>query len=167
MTYFYRSLIALIAGTLMACGGDAPELVLSQADFPTFQSQVYPVLLRDCSFDACHGSSERFFQVYGPGRARLAPMTDPLTEATMDEIIQSYNRSLSMIEVQDPERSPLLRKPLALSAGGTGHEGVDAWMRDVYASKQDPGYAALQAWVLAATAAPPAPALPALIGATP
>ena len=157
MTHGYRSLIVLVASSLIACGGDAPELVLAQADFPTFQGQVYPVLLRDCAFFACHGSSERFFQVYGPGRARLDPMTTALDPTTMDELIQSYNRALSMIDAQDPARSLLLRKPLALSAGGSGHEGVDAWMRDVYSSKQDPGYAALEAWVLAATAALPAP----------
>jgi hypothetical protein len=166
MTHCYRSLLALIAGSLIACGGDAPELVLAQADFPAFQSQVYPVLLRDCSFFACHGSTERFFQVYGPGRARLDPMTKPLDALTMDELIQSYNRALSMIDVQAPAQSQLLRKPLSLSAGGTGHEGVDAWMRDVYVSKQDPSYAAIEAWVLAATAAVPAPA-PAPTGATP
>jgi hypothetical protein len=157
MSHVYRYLIALLACSLVGCGGDAPELVVAQADFPRFQSQVYPVLLRDCSFIACHGSSERFFQVYGPGRARLDPMTGSLDEVTMDELIQSYNRALSMIDVQSPSRSLLLRKPLAPSAGGSGHEGVDAWMRDVYASKQEPGYVALEVWVLAATAAVPVP----------
>jgi hypothetical protein len=86
----------------------------------------------------------------------------------MDELIQSYNRALSMIDAQDPAGSLLLRKPLTLSAGGSGHEGVDAWMRDVYASKQDPGYVAIEAWVLAATAAVPAPTpTPTPTGATP
>jgi hypothetical protein len=162
MTDFYRLLVAMLASSLVGCGGDAPELVIAQVDFPAFQSQVYPVLLRDCSFIACHGSSERFFQVYGPGRARLDPVTNPLDEVTMDELIQTYNRALSMIDVQDPAASLLLRKPLALSAGGTGHEGVDAWMRNVYASKQELGYVALEAWVLAATTAVPVPT-----GATP
>jgi hypothetical protein len=157
MTAFYRLLVAMLVSSLVGCGGDAPELVVAQVDFPAFQSQVYPVLLRDCSFIACHGSSKRFFQVYGPGRARLDPMTNPLDEVTMDELIQTYNRALSMIDVQDPAASLLLRKPLALSAGGTGHEGVDAWMRNVYASKQELGYVALEAWVLTATAAVPVP----------
>jgi hypothetical protein len=158
MTLGYRTLIGVFVSSLIACGGDAPELVVAQADFPTFQSQVYPVLLRDCAFFACHGSSERFLQVYGPGRARLDALTSPLDPVTMDEVVQSYNRALSMIDVQDPASSLLLRKPLALAAGGSGHEGVDAWMRDVYSSKLDPGYAALEAWVRAATAPLPAPA---------
>jgi hypothetical protein len=151
MTSFYRlRMVVLLAGSLLACGGDAPELIVTQPDFAMFESQVYPVLLRDCSFIACHGSSERFFQVYGPGRARLDPMADPLAELTMDELVLTYQRASSMIDAAEPAQSLLLRKPLALSAGGSGHEGVDAWMRNVYASKQEPGYQALEAWVLSA-----------------
>jgi hypothetical protein len=157
MTRLYRALLIVLTSTLLACRGDAPELVVAQPDFPTFEAQVYPVLLRDCSFIACHGSSERFFQVYGPGRARLNPMAMELDDVTMEEIIQTYNRALSMIDVNEPAQSLLLRKPLALSVGGAGHEGVDSWMRDVYVSRQDPNYLILEAWVLAASAPAPAP----------
>jgi hypothetical protein len=135
---------------LAACAGDTPELMLAQPDFARFESDVYPVLLRDCAFHACHGSSERFFQVYGPGRARLDAMARPIDPAAASEVMYTYNRALSMIDVNDPSGSLLLRKPLALAEGGAGHQGVDAWQRDVYVSRLEPGFVALQAWVLGA-----------------
>ena len=61
-----------------------------------------------------------------------------------------------MIDPAAPERSLLLRKPLATVAGGTGHEGVDELGRNVYQSKVEPGYLVLQRWVLG-QAAPPGP----------
>jgi hypothetical protein len=140
--------IAVVACTLLACGGDAPETMLAQPDFATFEANVYPVLLRDCGFNACHGSTERFFQVFGPGRARLDPLMPLLEAHTPAEVAHSYSRALSMIDVSDPGRSLLVRKPLTLAAGGAGHEGVDSWMRAVYVSRQEPGFVALNAWVL-------------------
>lgn len=141
--------LSLALCSLNACGGDSPELALAQPDFPSFEANVYPVLLRDCSFVACHGSSERFFQVFGPGRARLDPMMPLMEPPTPAEVMHSYNRALSMIDARDPSKSMILRKPLTLAAGGAGHEGVDSWMRAVYVSRLDPGYVALEAWVLA------------------
>lgn len=135
--------------SVTGCGGDAPELALAQPDFPSFEANVYPVLLRDCSFVACHGSTERFFQVFGPGRARLDPLMPLGDPPTMAEVLHSYNRALSMVDARDPSKSLLIRKPLSLAAGGAGHEGVDSWMRAVYVTRQEPGFVALEAWVLA------------------
>ena len=121
MTRLYQALLFALASMLFACGGDAPELVVAQPDFASFETVAYPVLLRDCSFIACHGSSERFFQVYGPGRKRLDPAVKPLDPVTMQEVIQTYNRALSMIDVDDPTKSLLLRKPLRLRQIGRAH----------------------------------------------
>lgn len=142
-------ILALLLCTAAGCGGDTPELALAQPDFPSFEASVYPVLLRDCSFIACHGSTERFFQVFGPGRARLDPLTPLIDPPTPNELAHSYNRALSMIDPRAPGESLLLRKPLTLAAGGAGHEGVDAWMRAVYVTRTEPGFVALEAWVLA------------------
>ena len=135
---------------LYGCGESTPEFALQTPDRMEFENEVYPVLLRDCAFSACHASSDRFFQVYGPGRTRLDPMTQPLDPATPSEIERTYERTRSMIDVAQPEQSLLLRKPLETSAGGTGHEGADDLGRNVYQSKTDPNYLILQAWVLAA-----------------
>lgn len=53
-----------------------------------------------------------------------------------------------MIDVHHPEQSLLLRKPLAVSAGGAAHGGVDRYGRDVCRAVDDVGYVALEHWVL-------------------
>ncbi|HET8936145.1 MAG TPA: hypothetical protein VFN67_22025 [Polyangiales bacterium] len=129
---------------------------LPSPDGEQFVKQVYPLLLRDCAHVGCHGLPERFFQLYGPGRARI-PMeqmnpatrmevdfTDP---ANFDEVMHSYQRTLSMLATAElVEDSLLLRKPLEVQAGGQGHKGVDDLGRNVFVSKQDPGWQMLLAW---------------------
>jgi hypothetical protein len=75
-------------------------------------------------------------------------VADPLEPVSAAELAYSYDRARSMIDVAAPEHSLILRKPLAASAGGSGHEGADSLGRNVYQTKLDPGYAAIAAWVL-------------------
>jgi hypothetical protein len=138
--------LALVAGLWVGCG-DSSALQIATPDAAQFAQNVYPVLLRDCAFHACHGSSERFLQVFGPGRGRLSLDSKPLDPATPAEIDHSYARARSMIDVNAPAQSLLLRKPLAVKAGGTGHEGADDWGRNVYDSTTEPGYVELVHWV--------------------
>src|ERR1700755_2646142 len=50
----------------------------------SFTNDVIPVLLRDCGFQACHGSPERFFRVWGPGRTRYpVPGTTTCKDGSM------------------------------------------------------------------------------------
>ena len=148
--------LLVLSLSLAACGSEQAPLAIAMPDRMRFDQEVYPVLLRDCSFQACHGSSERFFQVYGPGRARLPPVSDALEPASAAELAYSYDRARSMVDVTTPEHSLILRKPLAASAGGSGHEGADTLGRNVYQTKLDPGYAAIAAWVLSV----PTPMMP-------
>lgn len=130
-----------------ACAEESPVLELENPNLVVFQQAAYPILLRDCGFPACHGNTDRFFRVYGPGRTRLVPTT-PQDEPVMpDEIQESYTRAVSMlVHDRDLIDSPLLHKPLDTSAGGPSHAGEDAWGRNVYVSTSDPGYAALVNW---------------------
>jgi hypothetical protein len=120
----------------------APEVSAEE-----FAQSAYPILLRDCGFPACHGSEQRFFQVYGPGRTRLDAASEPYDPVTDAEMMHSFGRARSMLEnVSEVEDSLLLRKPLSLEAGGAGHEGHDGWGQSVYASTKNPAYRALRAW---------------------
>jgi hypothetical protein len=156
-----RVSIGLLAWLSCACGSTADKAAFARREFQPFQRQVYPVLLRDCGFPACHGAPQRFFRVWGPGRVRLpGTMGTPgaFDLPTVDEISATYSLALSMIDVEQPGRSALLRKPLAIAAGGAGHLGTDKHGRDVYRTVQDGGYRALAQWVLSAPPAAPAPA---------
>lgn len=151
---FLRSALLLAALMSPACGYPEPSAALPSPSSAEFQESVYPVLLRDCGFAACHGTSERFFQVYGPGRERLSEETAPLDPVTAAELELSYGRARSMLKTGKHWReSQLLRKPLAEAAGGAGHRGADPWKQNLYASKQDPGYRALERWARAASSA--------------
>ena len=142
--------LAALASVVLACAGCAdpgdgwqpPEHA-----FRDFQL-VVPVLLRDCGFHACHGSEDRFYRIYGPGRARLDPATPAYDAMTGDEASASFTFALSMIDTQQLEQSLLLRKPLAVEAGGAHHEGVDRFGRDVYRTQDDQGYRAIEEFVL-------------------
>ena len=140
--------LGLIAAIWLGCASVEEPGPAAERDRASFDANVWPILVRDCGFSQCHGSTERFFRVVGPGHERLDPtlrLTAPATEA---ELQFSYDRARSMIDVSDPINSLLLRKPLEVSAGGSGHEGTDDFGRDVYRSVNDPSYRVLLAWVV-------------------
>jgi hypothetical protein len=143
-----RALAFSIVASLGACANESTALTVSTPDQMQFALEVYPVLLRDCGFQACHGSTDRFLQVFGPGRGRIALEIKPLDPVVPLEIEHSYDRARSMIDANRLDQSLLLRKPLATKAGGSGHEGADELGRNVYQSAIEPGYAAISRWVL-------------------
>jgi hypothetical protein len=144
----YRLIAALCLVAGLGCKGDSEGSELASRDFMMFRQQVLPVLIRDCAFHACHGAPERFFRVWGPGRARMDPATRAFALMTAPELSTNLDLALSMVDQKHPERSLLLRKPLAVEAGGAGHLGVDLYGRNVYRTVNDPGYVTLRNWVM-------------------
>ena len=155
-----------VVATLGCASGEEFAGPLPSPDGALFVKDVYPLLLRDCAHTDCHGVQERFFQLYGPGRARMpaAQMseanrveldyTDP---ANIEEVLHSYERARSMLATsQRIEDTLLLRKPLEAQAGGQGHKGVDDLGRNLYASQQDPGWQRLRAWAMSKGSPPTA-----------
>ena len=146
-------LAALVVGALAltGCAEEIDAPVEAKRMFAPFASEVYPVLLRDCGFSACHGAPERFLRVYGPGRVRLpnsdGTVPEPFDTPTIAEQNQTFKLALSMIDEHAVGESLLLRKPLSVEGGGYGHLGVDAYGRDVYRTTQDAGYRAIARWV--------------------
>jgi hypothetical protein len=151
-----NALFALLVLALSGCDAPPePSVELAEREFSAFQD-VHSVLIRDCGFHTCHGSEERMFRVYGIGRARLDEDSRAYEQNTVPEVLLSFDIALSMIDAAQPERSPLLRKPLAIEAGGAPHDGVDDFGRNVYRTVDDEGYRALERFVLAITDEPDA-----------
>lgn len=152
--------VLLLAG----CAEEADKPIAARRAFAPFVNDVYEVVLRDCGFPACHGAPERFFRVYGPGRTRLmnddGTLPEPFDKPTADEQELTFQLALSMINENALKDSLLLRKPLAIEAGGYGHLGVDPYGRDVYRTTQDIGYVSLARWVYS-----PRPMMPGAGGA--
>lgn len=148
---------AALACAWMAACSETPEQrgQLPVPDGVEFVTEVYPLLLRDCAFSNCHGSHERFLEVYGPGRTRLDPELGQDDPMTLDEVLHSYDRARSMLASSaDPQEALLVRKPLELRAGGQTHHGVDAFGRNVFSSKQSRGYGILLRWARSSGSAP-------------
>ncbi len=134
---------------ITGCSLQPEALEFPDADRREFATDVYPVLLANCAFSTCHGDAIRPFAVFGPGRTRLDPDLDVYAPVTADEVAFSYARARSMlIDPEGPRRAPLLRKPLAVAAGGAKHEGDDPWGGAVFESKTDPRYEALFFWAI-------------------
>lgn len=146
--YLRRAVLAC-AALLTACDAPSAALRIPAPDVVSFELEAYPILLRDCGFPECHGSTARFFRIFGPGRTRLLEDTLTFAPATPEELEQSYSRARSMLAHQTSVIDGwLLRKPLAVSAGGAEHGGEDKWGRNVYESTDAPGYVALYKWAI-------------------
>jgi hypothetical protein len=141
---------AVLACAVLGCSAPARDATaVPEPDPLIFETDAYPILLADCGFVACHGRSDRFFQIYGPGRARLSASTLPHDPPTAEELAFSYTRAVSMLAGPEGIRaSPLLRKPLAPRAGGAAHRGDDAWGASVYLTKRDPRWETLFFWAI-------------------
>ena len=140
--------VPLLAALWPGCAGGADDATIASPNRAAFDTQVWPILVRDCGFSACHGSEQRFFRVVGPGHERLDSAVQFSAPVTQVELQLSYDRARSMINAQDPGRSLLLLKPLAQAAGGVGHEGTDGFGRNVYQRVDDPNYQVLVQWAV-------------------
>ena len=145
-----RFFLLLIAACLVAgCqDGSVEAVVVPVPDRAVFESTIYPLLLRDCAFSACHGAEHRFLQVFGPGRTRLEVVGSD-AERVAQERQRSYERTRSMLVSPDPTSilaAPLLTKPLEVAAGGAAHKGVDNFGRNLFQSRADPRFLTLLGW---------------------
>ncbi len=147
-----RSLLCGLSLLPTGCIVESEPVTRPAPDPERFLADVYPILLDDCAFPACHGDPDRFLLIHGPGRSRLDPATLPYDPPTVEEVAFAYARASSMLETPegDPRTSPLLRKPLAVEAGGARHGGDDRWGAPVFARKSDPRYETMFFWALTA-----------------
>ncbi|MEY3015242.1 MAG: hypothetical protein RIT45_3977 [Pseudomonadota bacterium] len=149
---------ALALPWLAGCVADPNETVgWAALDRAGFACEVEPVLETHCSMPACHGAASRRMPVLAPGRMRLAGelaaaiAAQPASEReagthprlTEVEIDANFAAARAMVLPEAGEASPLLDKPLSVAAGG-GYHAPDG---DVFAAREDAGYAALLRWV--------------------
>lgn len=139
-----------------ACVGDPEPAGPPDVSRAAFEDRVYPILVRDCGFPACHGNPDRFFRVYGPNRLRIDDELELDAPATTLEIDATYDRARSMLaSAESPEESLLLRKPLEVDVGGAAHLGIDEMGRDVYPDREHASWIALLEWAGGRVEAPP------------
>lgn len=143
-----RGRLALGAMLVGACSIVQNEPIADPASTlsePVFRCNVEPILVRQCSYNACHGIAGAAFRVYSPGKLRATAAADidaaiaPLTDAEHHANFASaagFN-----FGIKDVDTNFLLRKPLAPAQGGYEHAGGAIW------DANDPQYAQIRAWL--------------------
>lgn len=121
----------------------SPDKHLDEA---VFKCTVEPVLVRQCSYTACHGLAGSALRVYSPGKLRAARPADidsaiaPLTpEEHHANFLSAAGFSFATGDVLD---NLLVRKPLSPTAGGYAHEGGA-----IFTSSADPEWIAIRNWL--------------------
>jgi hypothetical protein len=133
----------------------APAALL---DYNEFVCEVQPVLIRHCSFLACHGQANHALRVYSPGKLRLdaSAVTRSTRDAKLsaDEVMRNFESATGTVYAASPadrqaldDRVPLLVKPARASVGGAEHHGVGIFPTFGHTLDDDPEWAALIAWV--------------------
>ena len=157
------ALVALLAGCPApdnAHGIVSTGLPSQVLDYNEYVCEVQPVLVRRCSFLACHGNADHALRVYSPGKLRLddsAATTRAARDAklTADEVFRNFESATGTVYYAQPsdrmnpdDRVPILVKPTRAAFGGAEHHGVGIF--PVYGAadlSHDPEYQALAAWV--------------------
>lgn len=135
--------IALGACTLANESVPSPAASL---DENVFRCNVEPILVKQCSYLACHGLAHTALRVYSPSKLRAMPPRSldeselPLTDAEHHANFESAAGFAFMIG--NPDDNFLLRKPLPARDGGYEHEGGAIWT-----DAHDVQYVAIRDWL--------------------
>lgn len=144
------SALFLAAALVAGCQQDLREPAeLAGLDEAFFRCRVQPILVKSCAHFACHGDARRFFRVFGRNRLRYAQPEEKRNSLLAPvEGMHNFDSARAYVDVDQPEASLLLRKPLDVEAGGYWHGGAEEYGRgDVFASTEDGDYQTLLAWV--------------------
>lgn len=136
---------ATLAVLALGCDGPAPGgRPIVVAELGRFAREVEPQLERRCAQGSCHGRADRPFSLYAPGALRRDPARTYLDEPIgADELAANAERVAAFaVDGGSLADCLVLRKPLAVSAGGVWHGGGD-----VFEDASDPAYEAIRDWL--------------------
>jgi len=140
------ALVALLASACSAVENASVSDPATSLSEPVFRCNVQPILVKQCSYNACHGIAGTALRVYSPGKLRAMPAMDidtliaPLSDDEQHANFESAaGFAFGTTSVDD---NFLLRKPLAAADGGYEHFGGA-----IFPSGADPQYAAIRAWL--------------------
>jgi hypothetical protein len=120
----------------------APFVAAQSLDFETYRSKVEPIFNKKRPTHArcvvCHTGTG--------GRGFLAELKEGQTTWTPEQSRENFTRVSRLVNLKQPMSSPLLKHPLAGTAGGDDfHSGGRQ-----FKSQDDPDWKAIADWVRAA-----------------
>jgi hypothetical protein len=142
--------LLVTAATLVGCQAgltdDAP--LPKELDEAFFRCHVQPVLTKNCSMFACHGTPERYFRLYARNRLRYGIASESQRNSFLNqgERQLNYNAARAFIDLNVVDNSLLLKKPLELDAGGYYHGATLLGTSNVFARIDDSEYKILVKW---------------------
>ncbi len=149
MLYPRFVILALSAVSFAACtvvtDPLAPEAVAC-LDETDFRQNVEPILIRDCSYMACHGLPNSPLRLYSIGKLRrgdnstLEARTLPLSEE--EHHLNFLSAQAFSFGGVAPADSLLVRKPMPAASGGYEHKGGAMWT-----GTSDPDVMAIRDWL--------------------
>lgn len=141
-----RAVLLVVLSACAAVDDPAAPAPAASLDEAVFKCSVEPVLIRQCSYTACHGVAGSPFRLYSPGKLRMTKPADidtaiqPLTAAEHHaNFVSAAGFKFGTADAMD---NLLLRKPLPASAGGYAHEGGA-----IFGSTGEPEWKAIAAWL--------------------
>ncbi|MCA9625618.1 MAG: hypothetical protein KDE53_19750 [Caldilineaceae bacterium] len=129
---------------------------LASLDEAYFRCKVQPVVTKSCSMFVCHGDARRYYKVFGRNRLRYG-LSEDERNATMTDVERrfDFDATRAQVDLEDPESSFLLLKPLDEAAGGYFHGGATEFGQgDVFLSREEQDFQTILAWVKGATEDP-------------
>ncbi|MDB4971091.1 MAG: hypothetical protein JWN44_6780 [Myxococcales bacterium] len=160
-----RFALAVTALALTGCPALDPNRGLSSTqppaqllDYDEFVCAVEPVLIRRCSYLACHGNVDHALRVYSPGKLRAGVaetrnqrdgrLTAAEVEANFESAVGTVYAASADDRAAGNDRVPLLAKPTAARVGGAEHHGVGIFpVPPAQSLDHDPEWQALASWV--------------------
>lgn len=140
-------MLAIIVALAMLDASTALNSATPKLDFAFFKKRVEPVFLAKRSGHArcyvCHAESNNAFRL-----EKLPPKARAWTE---EQSLRNFEMVSKLVNPGDTDTSRLLQHPLAPEAGGNVYHSGGRQ----FASKQDPAWRTLAAWVNGATLAAP------------
>ena len=150
---FVPQLGILTACLLVACADVAnapapdPSKTLNET---AFRCGTEPVLITQCSYNACHGKADSALRVYSLGKLRSPPATDNITASAPLSDAEQHGNFLSAAGFATygvaPADNWLLKKPLPAADGGFEHAGGA-----IFTGTGDPNYVTIYKWLNGAT----------------
>lgn len=122
---------------------------LPSLDEAYFRCKVQPILTKNCSMFACHGTPERAFRLYARNRLRfgIADKAQVGSFLTDDERKLNFEAARAFVDTSSKDLSWLLKKPLEADAGGYYHGATKLGTSNVFENEKNAEYQVLVKWV--------------------